>query len=266
MSIFPRHLVLSLVILLKITQQLVQICFLIGPRRPCHIFLVLGPRSFCREEEGGYLENIFLKHTVKDIRENKLACNTGGAPLFNGISGKKEYRAVISELGRSSQSICIVIISALKGDHFHSIFFLISYTSQGWHAGGKLWTGGHGVWQAIPLIRLTKQQDESQDNQQVGREAAGRMICYIIFGINYNSGNAGGWFYFEVKKTNMVWKFILPSWSPGLGIMCYYESIILWSANIVHWSKAFQTTFTNHFTCTFFDSLIALHCVFLKWL
>ena len=70
MSIFPRHLVLSLVILPKITHQLVQICFLIGPHHTCHIFLVLGPRSFCGEEEGGYLENRFLKHTVKDIHEN----------------------------------------------------------------------------------------------------------------------------------------------------------------------------------------------------
>lgn len=70
MSIFPRHLVLSLVILLKITHQLVQICFLIGPQCTCHIFLVLGPRSFCREEQGGSLENIFLKHPVKDTDEN----------------------------------------------------------------------------------------------------------------------------------------------------------------------------------------------------
>ena len=70
MSIFPRHLVLSLVILPKITHQLAQICFLIGPRRTCHIFLVLSPRSFCREEEGGYLENRFLRHTVKGIHEN----------------------------------------------------------------------------------------------------------------------------------------------------------------------------------------------------
>lgn len=37
MSIFPRHLVLSLVIWLKIIHQLVQICFLIGPQCTCYV-------------------------------------------------------------------------------------------------------------------------------------------------------------------------------------------------------------------------------------
>lgn len=83
MSIFPRHLVLSLVIFLKITHQLVQICFLIGPHHTCHIFLVLGPRRFCREGEAGYLENIFLEHTVKDIHEN------------NYVSDDREKRVLV---------------------------------------------------------------------------------------------------------------------------------------------------------------------------
>lgn len=76
MSIFPRHLVLSLVILLKITHQLVQICFLIGPQHTCLIFLALGPRGFCREGEGGILENIVLQHTLKDSRKNNYVFNT----------------------------------------------------------------------------------------------------------------------------------------------------------------------------------------------
>lgn len=69
MSIFPRHLVLSLVIWLKIIHQLVQICFLIGPQCTCYVFLVLSPRSFCREEAASYLENILtlLKYIMKDI-------------------------------------------------------------------------------------------------------------------------------------------------------------------------------------------------------
>ena len=74
-SIFPRHLVLSLVILLKITHQLVQICFLIGPQHTCHILLV-GPGSFCREGEGGILENLVLQHTSKDSRKNNYVFNT----------------------------------------------------------------------------------------------------------------------------------------------------------------------------------------------
>lgn len=52
MSIFPRHLVLSLVIWLKITHQLAQICFLIGPQCTCYIFLVLSPRSFLQRGSG----------------------------------------------------------------------------------------------------------------------------------------------------------------------------------------------------------------------
>lgn len=67
MSIFPRHLVLSLVIWLKIIHQLAQICLLIGPQCTCYVFLVLSPRSFCREEAASYLENTLLKYIMKDI-------------------------------------------------------------------------------------------------------------------------------------------------------------------------------------------------------
>lgn len=81
MSIFPRHLVLSLVILLKITHQLAQICFLIGPHRTCHISLALGPRSFFRKKEGGCQENLCLKCSVKDIQ---------GTIKFLIQEGKKE--------------------------------------------------------------------------------------------------------------------------------------------------------------------------------
>lgn len=35
---------------------------------------------------------------------------------------KEKEKAIISELGRGSKSICIIIISSLEGDHFHSIF------------------------------------------------------------------------------------------------------------------------------------------------
>lgn len=70
MSIFPRHLVLSLVTWLQITHQLVQIWFLIGPQCTCYIFLVLSPRSICREEAASYLENILLKYFMKDIGKN----------------------------------------------------------------------------------------------------------------------------------------------------------------------------------------------------
>lgn len=67
MSIFPRHLVLSLVIWLKIIHQLAQICLLIGPQCTCYVFLVLSPRGFCREEAASYLENTLLKYIMKDI-------------------------------------------------------------------------------------------------------------------------------------------------------------------------------------------------------
>lgn len=67
MSIFPRHLVLSLVIWLKIIHQLAQICLLIGPQCTCYVFLVLSPRSFCREEAASYLENTLLKYIMKAI-------------------------------------------------------------------------------------------------------------------------------------------------------------------------------------------------------
>lgn len=51
MSIFPRHLVLSLVIWLKITHQLVQICFLIGPPCTCYVFLVLSPKASAERKQ-----------------------------------------------------------------------------------------------------------------------------------------------------------------------------------------------------------------------
>lgn len=51
--------------------------------------------------------------------------------------------------------------------------------------------------------QVEKQHERSQDDQQVGEEAAGMMMCYKIFSINYTCRDAGGGFQVRQRKLRL---------------------------------------------------------------